>query len=169
MWPAPNVWVFIAQFVKHCSANAEAISSNPVEFPKTFFGLICNFLNNNYYCDDNILKKNYNMECYFVAVSLCCSTRALKSAWESELPGKMLSHKILTNLSLSGRVCSWKKPNACMSSWVTWPLFLQPLPSDSSCFPPFLPICDWQKFLQKSKCYQQLCNFIQRVNIIRTV
>ena len=38
-WPAPNVWVFIAQLVEHCSANAEAMVSNPVEAPKTFFGL----------------------------------------------------------------------------------------------------------------------------------
>ena len=33
-WPALSVWVFIAQLVEHCSANAEAISSNPVEAPK---------------------------------------------------------------------------------------------------------------------------------------
>ena len=32
------VWVFIAQLVEHCSANAEAMGSNPVEAPKTFFG-----------------------------------------------------------------------------------------------------------------------------------
>ena len=24
-WPAPNVWVFIAQLVEHCSANVEAM------------------------------------------------------------------------------------------------------------------------------------------------
>ena len=30
-WPAPNVWVFIAQLVKHCSANVETMGSNPVE------------------------------------------------------------------------------------------------------------------------------------------
>ena len=30
-WPAPNIWVFIAQLVEHCSANAEAMGSNPVE------------------------------------------------------------------------------------------------------------------------------------------
>ena len=39
-WPAPNVWVFIAQLVD-CSANAEAMGSNPVEAPNTFFGLNC--------------------------------------------------------------------------------------------------------------------------------
>ena len=38
-WPTANVWVFIAQLVEHCSANAEAMDSNPVEAPKTFFGL----------------------------------------------------------------------------------------------------------------------------------
>ena len=37
-WPAHNVWVFIAQLVEHCSANAEAIGSNPVEVPKFFSG-----------------------------------------------------------------------------------------------------------------------------------
>ena len=43
-WPAPNVWVFIAQLVEHCSANAEATGLNPVEAPKTFFGLNLQFL-----------------------------------------------------------------------------------------------------------------------------
>ena len=38
-WPAPNVWFFIAQLVEHCSANVEAMGSNPVEPLKTFFGL----------------------------------------------------------------------------------------------------------------------------------
>ena len=36
-WPAPNIWVFIAQLVEHCSANAEAMGSNPVEAQKFFF------------------------------------------------------------------------------------------------------------------------------------
>ena len=36
-WPASSVWVFIAQLGKHCSANAEATGSNPVEAPKSFF------------------------------------------------------------------------------------------------------------------------------------
>ena len=35
-WPAPNVKVFIAQLVEHCSANAEAMGLNPVEAPKCF-------------------------------------------------------------------------------------------------------------------------------------
>ena len=38
-WAASNVWVFIAQLVEHCSVNAEVMGSNPVEAPKTFFGL----------------------------------------------------------------------------------------------------------------------------------
>ena len=35
-WPAPNVWVFVAQLVEHWSANAKAMGSNPVEVPKFF-------------------------------------------------------------------------------------------------------------------------------------
>ena len=38
-WPAPNIWVFIAQLVEHCSANAKAMGSNPVEALKFFSGL----------------------------------------------------------------------------------------------------------------------------------
>ena len=33
---APNVWVFIAQLVEHCSTNAEAMGSNPFEAVKHF-------------------------------------------------------------------------------------------------------------------------------------
>ena len=45
-WPASNVWVFIAQLGEHCSANAEATGSNPVEAPKSFFsGYFRNCLN----------------------------------------------------------------------------------------------------------------------------
>ena len=36
-WPASSVWVFILQLQEHCSANAEATGSNPVEAPKIFF------------------------------------------------------------------------------------------------------------------------------------
>ena len=36
-WPASSKWVFIAQLGEHCSANAEATGSNPVEAPKNFF------------------------------------------------------------------------------------------------------------------------------------
>ena len=45
-WPASSVWVFIAQLGEHCSANAEATGSNPVEAPKNFFsGYFRNCLN----------------------------------------------------------------------------------------------------------------------------
>ena len=37
-WPFPNVWVLIAKLVEHCSANAEAICSNPVEVPELLTG-----------------------------------------------------------------------------------------------------------------------------------
>ena len=48
-------WVLnIAQLVEHCSANAEAMGSNPVEVPKFFFTLICNCLNYSYHCDDHM-------------------------------------------------------------------------------------------------------------------
>ena len=39
IWPARNVLVFIAQVVEHCSANAVAMGSNPVEVAKFFSGL----------------------------------------------------------------------------------------------------------------------------------
>ena len=50
-WPAPNLRVFIAQLVEHCSANAEAMGSNPVEASKTFFGLNCDWLNRKHNCN----------------------------------------------------------------------------------------------------------------------
>ena len=41
-----GIWVFIAQLGEHCSANAEATGSNPVEAPKSFFsGYFRNCLN----------------------------------------------------------------------------------------------------------------------------
>ena len=52
-WPVPNVWVFIAQLVEHCSANAEAMGSNPVKASKTFFGLNCDCLNHKHSCNDH--------------------------------------------------------------------------------------------------------------------
>ena len=45
-WSASSVWVFIAQLGEHCSANAEATDSNPVEAPKNVFsGYFRNCLN----------------------------------------------------------------------------------------------------------------------------
>ena len=36
-WPAPSVWVFVAQLVEQYSVNAEATGLNPVEAPKNHF------------------------------------------------------------------------------------------------------------------------------------
>ena len=36
-WPALHVWVFIAQLVEHCSANAEAMGLYPVDVLKILF------------------------------------------------------------------------------------------------------------------------------------
>ena len=36
-WPASSIWAFIVQLGEHCSANAEATGSNPIEAPKNFF------------------------------------------------------------------------------------------------------------------------------------
>ena len=35
-WPAPNVWVLIAQMVEHCSANPVAMGSKLIEVTKFF-------------------------------------------------------------------------------------------------------------------------------------
>ena len=56
-WPASNVWVFTAQLVEHCSANAEAKGSNPVEGPEIFYFIFrvnLQLLNCKYHCDDHI-------------------------------------------------------------------------------------------------------------------
>ena len=74
-WPAPNIWVFIAQLVEHCSANAEAMGSNPVEALKFFSGLNLQLLklrlqlrwSNLYF--DCIQVSNYSFDiCKFVAL-----------------------------------------------------------------------------------------------------
>ena len=51
-WSAPNIW----QLVELCSANVEAIGSNPVEVLNFFLpAKICNCLNWDYNWDDHIL------------------------------------------------------------------------------------------------------------------
>ena len=50
-WPALSVWVFTAQLVEHCSANAEATGSNPVEAPKNFFSGTSQLLKFRFNCD----------------------------------------------------------------------------------------------------------------------
>ena len=61
-WPALNVWVFIAQLIEHCSANAEAMSSNPIEATKTFFGLNCDCTNRKHNCDDHTFFFSVNIK-----------------------------------------------------------------------------------------------------------
>ena len=39
----------------------------------------------------------------------------------------------VTKLSLSRRLCSWKNPRVCMSSWTAIPIVSQPDPMDNSC------------------------------------
>ena len=62
-WPASRVWVFIAQMVEQCSANAEATGSNPVEAAKkkTFFGLLRNCLT----CDSTAMV-TYSFQQYLL-------------------------------------------------------------------------------------------------------
>ena len=38
-WPAPNVWVFMAQLVEHCRTNAAAMGLNPFKALELFSGL----------------------------------------------------------------------------------------------------------------------------------
>ena len=62
-WSAPNVWVFIAQLVEHCSANAEVMGSNSIEALKFFF----------YNCDDHIpisiFVADYQIQNYIVVIT----------------------------------------------------------------------------------------------------
>ena len=58
-WFAPNAWLFLAKLVQHWGSNAEAIGLNPVEVPKFFFRLICNYLNCNYHYDDYIFISKF--------------------------------------------------------------------------------------------------------------
>ena len=55
-WPALSVWVFIAQLVEYCSANAEATGSKSVETSrkKTFFRATSQLLKLRFNCDGHI-------------------------------------------------------------------------------------------------------------------
>ena len=44
--------------VEHCSANAEAMGSSPVEFPQIFFGFMCNCSSCDHHCNDHIFIQN---------------------------------------------------------------------------------------------------------------
>ena len=53
----PSVWVFITQLVEHCSANSEAMGSNPIEAEKNlFFGLLRYCLN----CDSTAIAQIFS-------------------------------------------------------------------------------------------------------------
>ena len=93
-WSAPDVWVFMAQLVEPCSANAEATGSNPVKAPKTFF---C--LNRNHNCDDHIfihskwqnsnnigLKEGTSVRLLYV-IAVECSSNRLLSSFSSNFQG----------------------------------------------------------------------------------
>ena len=54
-WPASSIWVFIAQLGEHCSANAEAMGSNPFEAPKSFFSGFFAITQIAIHCDGHIL------------------------------------------------------------------------------------------------------------------
>ena len=76
-----------------------------------------------------------------------------KSMWRAYLqyylPGRTFSYIIWTYLSRSGLLCSCQKPIACINSWMTIPLYSQPVPIEMDCFPPARPITDQQ--LQENK------------------
>ena len=63
-WPASSIWVFIAQLGEHCSANAEATGSNPVEAPKNFFS---GYFRNCLYCD-SLRWSHTHFNCYIRAL-----------------------------------------------------------------------------------------------------
>ena len=88
-WPASSVWVFIAQLVEHCSANAEATGSNPVEARKTFFGLPRKCLN----CDSTALI-TYSFQTF--SCRLLLRMARIEMDWNLKRLGK--SSKISVNL-----------------------------------------------------------------------
>ena len=77
-WPAPNIWVFIALTVQHCSAKAEAMRLSPVEVQKTFVGFICNCLNCDNHCNDQIIiqdlyfRSSHHLQSINIVTWCCC-------------------------------------------------------------------------------------------------
>ena len=79
-WPASSAWVFLAQLVEHCSANAEPTGSNPVEAPKKlFFGLLRNCSN----CDSTAMSNvhfnvttshNHSASCTQIKPAICAQS-----------------------------------------------------------------------------------------------
>ena len=70
------VWVFIAQMVEHCSANAEATDSNPDEAPKTFF--FCGLLRNCLNCHSTA-KVTYSFQNQSSGANYSCNKLVVKS------------------------------------------------------------------------------------------
>ena len=52
--------IFIAQMIEHCSANAEAMGSNPVEVPKNFFWATSQLLKLRLNCEGHIFISQDN-------------------------------------------------------------------------------------------------------------
>ena len=53
-WPALSVWVFIAQLIEHCSANAEATVRIPLKPRKTFLRDTSKLVKLRFNCDGHI-------------------------------------------------------------------------------------------------------------------
>ena len=80
-WPAPSIWVFIAQLGEHCSANAEATGSNPVEAPKNIFsGYFRNCLN----CDSLRWSHTHFIRSFPYWQPFCTTTNFFLLAWSRD-------------------------------------------------------------------------------------
>ena len=72
-WLASSVWVFIAQLVEHCSANAEATGLNLVEAPKNFFWATSQFLKLQFNFDGHIfISKSFKL--FYVIITYALFT-----------------------------------------------------------------------------------------------
>ena len=90
-WPASSVWVFIAQLGEHCSANAEATGSNPVEAPKIFFsGYFRNCLN----CDSLRWSHTHFMS-FYISTGLVLYSARTKPIRFFHVLSFILSHHAL--------------------------------------------------------------------------
>ena len=115
-WPAPSIWVFIAQLGEHCSGNAEATGSNPVEAPKTFFSgyfRIClnydslrwshthftlnllNLLNRRRQNGVRRFLKKPAVFCLFVCLFVCFFVRSSPRTALGRISGMLMTHKML--------------------------------------------------------------------------
>ena len=85
-WAASSVWVFIAQLVEHCRANAEAMGSNLVETPNNFFfpataivpcSAICiSAVHNSFHCELQLCNNIFCMlswDAFLIVLQFDCS------------------------------------------------------------------------------------------------